>query len=255
MISHHEEVVYLEVVSVSMKSQTYELPSQASVLLSSTSSDYKFQKQTKSILHLDAATTRQWWMFKEVFLFPVEVKEHRVGIKIYGSGSSSSSEASSSNYENQKLLDDSKKLKLPSGNSSRLEMCIGKIDVPLSSLNDGIAMTFDVSPVPLSQEKVGSLHKRSILSTISLRLLNEPPPHTGKSDVNRFAVCESGADDRVSDETVLGTLRLTLWQGKSLNTEYPVFLSTRMNQRTVRRCGSLVNSMSLAVIFVSDILP
>jgi hypothetical protein len=249
-MTHHQQSMYLEVVSASMKSQCYEIPDQASVLLTTSAPGFNFAKQSKSIPHLDATTSKQWWMFKEVFVLSTAMKEQRLQIKLYGSSITTASAAApptadtgygskSSRQQKDQVL-----LKLPKGNTSRLELCIGKLDLPLSSLVGSTAMTFDLSPVSLiahedkDKDKNISILKRSVQSTITLRLLSDPPPLPPSSAVlDTVAVREKEERDDApdDDDRLLGTVRVVVWQGKSLNTEYPVFLDTRMNQQTVRR--------------------
>jgi hypothetical protein len=52
------------------------------------------------------------------------------------------------------------------------------------------------------------------------------------------AIRDKDVDDEQEEDNaniLLGTVRVVVWQGKNLNTEYPVFLENRMNQKSVRR--------------------
>ena len=254
-MTQQQQNMYLEVVSVSMKSQNYEIPDQASVLLSTSNPGFNFSKQTKSLAHLDAATYKQWWIFKEVFAIPTAMKEQKLQIKLYGSSTTASSSASASvsakspstlpstSTSPKKTQQQNVKLKIPKGNTSRLELCIGNLEVALSSLQGGVATTFEASPVSLlshedSKEKQINILKRSVTSTVTLRLVSEPPPAPPLSAALDSVVVRDKVEDEDAqgdEDSLLGTVRVVVWQGKNLNTDYPVFLDTRMNQKTVRR--------------------
>lgn len=233
--------MYLEVVSASMKSQCYEIPSQASVLLLTSAPGFNFSKQSKSIVHLDASTSKQFWMFKEIFTIPSAMKDQKLHLKLYGSSCATSKASSAETPMESTASGGTTKLKLPKGNTSRLETCVGKADLTLSALLGGSSLTFDLAPVSLvsreEREKNGNLLKQSIQATVTLRLLADPPPLPPRpSELDVVAVREKDSgDEHHDDEVLLGTVRLVVWQGKNLNTEYPVFLHTRMNQRAVRR--------------------
>jgi hypothetical protein len=246
--------MYLEVVSVSMKSQCYEVPNQASVLLSGVN----FSKQSKSIPHLDASTSKQWWMFKEVFEVPSSIKEQKMQIKLYGSTSferdvslassdSTAPEVNSSSPTSTLKKQQSGTVKQPlsSVKSDGLELCIGKLDLSLSALQGSRATSFDMDPVSLAprdgKDKLSnvSILKRSISSTITLRLLTHRPPRPPSNiKLDTVAIRDKDIDDEQEEDNaniLLGTVRVVVWQGKNLNTEYPVFLENRMNQKSVRR--------------------
>lgn len=253
-MTQQQQYMYLEVVSVSMKSQCYEIPNQASVLLSTSTPGFNFAKQSKSIAHLDAATSKQWWMFKEVLQLPTALKEQKIHIKLYGSSTPPTDSTANTKKTQQQ---DAAKLKLPIGNTRRLEICIGKADVYLSALQGSTASTFELDPVSLvpheDKEKTTNILKRSVISTITLRLLSDPPPLPPReAALDTVAVREKaeGDEDMHDEDTLLGTIRLVVWQGKNLNTDYPVFLDTRMNQKTVRRLVQCSEGcMSLICVF------
>jgi len=241
--------MYLELVSVSMKSQCFEVPAQASVLFSSSSAaGMHFSRQSKSVAHLDAATSKQWWMFKEVFELPAALKEQKLKIKLYASTGDAASESTADSPGAQSVADGATGKKLLQVSTSSLELCIGHLDLSLSALHGSDATTFEVTPVSLaptdSKDRGGhaSLLKRSITSTITLRLLSQPPPRPPNTDkLDTVAVREEDRDEDPPleradrDEVLLGTVRVVIWQGKNLSTDYPVFLDCRMNQKAVRR--------------------
>jgi hypothetical protein len=218
--------------------------------------EYNYSKQSKPIEYLNISTSQRWWMIKEVFTIPSSMKEQKILMKLYGSNATASSKTN---------------LSIPlikireAIYSNNIETCFGELELNLSTMNvNSVASNFECSPVTFTSDDKNKSNNLSFKSTVTLRLLTDPPfllsssirtssSITPEDDKNKKKSSDGSTNtdndiedqveiqvqsedkDEVNVEKAVGTIRVVTWQGKNLNTDYPVYLETRMNQKSVRR--------------------